>query len=95
MCAVCHDIWLRNLSGSVEESILRRAEKWMLRMMCGAQLADGVSKMKLMVRLGLDSTSIEVVKQESLRGLRSAVRERDNECVKEAWRFEMEGIRGR
>ena len=28
---------------SVEESILRRAEKRMLQMMCGVQLVDGVS----------------------------------------------------
>ena len=38
---------------SVEESILKRAEKRMLRMMCGVQLGDGVSTKELMVRLGL------------------------------------------
>ena len=43
---------------SIEESILRREEKRMLRMMCGVQLADGVSTKKLMVRLGLDSTIV-------------------------------------
>ena len=32
---------------SVEKSILRRAEKRMLRMMCGVQLADGVSTKEL------------------------------------------------
>ena len=31
---------------SVEKIILRRAEKRMLRMMCGVQLADGVSTKK-------------------------------------------------
>ena len=51
----------------VEESILRRAEKRMLRMMCGVQLADGVSSKELMVRLGLDSTIVEMVKQGSFR----------------------------
>ena len=45
---------------SVEDSILRRAEKRMLRVMCGVQLADGVSVTELMVRLGLDSTFGEV-----------------------------------
>ena len=51
----------------VEESILRRAEKRMLRMMWGVQLADGVSTKELMFRLGLDNTVIEVVKQANLR----------------------------
>ena len=36
---------------SVEKSILRRAEKRMLRMMCGVQLVDGVSTKGLMVGL--------------------------------------------
>ena len=47
---------------SVEESILRRAEKRMLRMMCGVQLADGVNTKELMVRLGLDNAIVEMEK---------------------------------
>ena len=43
---------------SVEEIFLRRAEKRMLQMMCGMQLADVVSTKELMVRLGLDSTIV-------------------------------------
>ena len=69
---------------SVEESILRKAEKRMLRMMRGVQLADGVSTKKLMVSLGLVSTIIEVVRQESLRWLGHVVRKEDNDCVKQA-----------
>ena len=80
---------------SVEESILRKAEKRMLRMMCGVQLADGVSSKKLMVRLGLDCTIVEVVRQGSLRWLGHVVRKEDDDCVKQAWRFEVEGSRGR
>ena len=80
---------------SVEESILRRAEKRMLRMMCGVQLADGVSTKKLMVRLGLDSTTIEVVRQGSWRWLGHVVRKEDDDCVKQVWRFEVVGSRGR
>ena len=60
----------------VEESILRRAEKWMLTMMCGVQLTGGVSMKELIVRLGLDSTIIEVVRQWSLRWLGHVVRKR-------------------
>ena len=67
----------------------------MFRMMCGVQLADGVSTKKLMVRLGLDSTIIEVVRPGSLRWLGHVVRKRDDDCVKQAWRFEVEGSRGR
>ena len=37
---------------SVEESMLRRAEKQMLRMINGVQVADGVSTKEFMVRLG-------------------------------------------
>ena len=80
---------------SVEESMLRIAEKWMLRMMCGVQLTDGVSTKKLMVRLGLDNNIIEVVRQESLRWLGHVIRKRDEDCVKQAWRFEVEGSRER
>ena len=67
---------------SVEESILKRAEKRMLRMMCGVQLADGVSTKKLMVRLGLDSTIVEVARQGSLRWLGHVVRKEDDDFVK-------------
>ena len=78
---------------SLEESILRRAEKRMLRMMCGVQLADGVSTKELMVRLGLDNTIVEVVRQGSLRWLEHVVKKRDKNCVKQAWRFEVENSR--
>ena len=80
---------------SVEETILRRAEKRMLRMICGVQLADGVSTKELMVRLGLDNMIVEVVRQGSLRWPGHVVRERYDDCVKQAWRFEVEGIRER
>ena len=63
-------------------------------MMFGVQLADGVSAKELMVKLGLDSTIVEVVRQGSLRWLGHVVRKKDD-CVKEAWKFEVEGSRGR
>ena len=80
---------------SIKKSILRRAEKRMLRVMCGVQLADGVCTKKLMVRLGLDCTIVEVMRQGSLRWLGHVVRKEDDDCVKQAWRFEVEGSRGR
>ena len=80
---------------SVEKSILRRAIKRTLRMMCGVQLADDVSIKELMVRFGLDGTIVEVVRQGSLRWLGHVVRKEDDDCVKQAWSFEVEGSRGR
>ena len=74
---------------SVEKSILRRAEKRMLRMMCG------VSTKELMVRLELDCMIVGVVRQGSLRWLGHVVRKEDDHCVKQSWRFELEGSRGR
>ena len=62
---------------SVEESILRRGEKRMFRMMCGVQLADGVSTKEL----GLDSTIVKVVRQGSLRWLGHVVSKEDDDCV--------------
>ena len=59
------------------------------------QLADGVSTKKLMVRLGLDSTIVEVVRQGSLRWLSHVVRKEDDDYVKQAWRFEVVGSRRR
>ena len=38
-------------------------------MMCGVQLADGVSTKEFMARLGLDNEIVEVVRQWSLRWL--------------------------
>ena len=64
-------------------------------MMCVVQLPDGVSTKKLMVRLGLDNTIVEVVRQRGLRWLGHVVRKRDDECVKQAWSFEVEGSRER
>ena len=64
-------------------------------MICGVQLADGVSTKELMVRLWLDSTIVEVVRQGSLRWLSHVLKERDDDCVKQAWRFEVGVSRGR
>ena len=69
---------------SVEESMLKRAVKRMLRIMCGVQLANGVNTKKLMVRLRLDNTIVDMVRQGSLRWLRYVVRKGGEDCVKQA-----------
>ena len=48
-----------------------------------------------MVRLRLDDTIIEVMKQGSSRWLGHVVRKEDDDCVKQGWRFEVDGSRGR
>ena len=48
-------------------------------MMCGVQLADDGSTKKLMVRLGLNETIVEVVRKRSLRWLGHVVRKADND----------------
>ena len=68
---------------SIEETILRKKEKRMLRMMCGVQRADEVSTRELMVSMGLNSTIVEVVRQGSLRWLGHVVKKKDDDCVKQ------------
>ena len=72
----------------VEEIILRKAEKRMLRL-CG------VSTKELMVRLGLDNDIIEVLRHGSLRWLCHVARKEDDDCVEQARKFEVEGSRER
>ena len=90
MCEACHDRWL-----SVEESILKRAEKRMLRMMCVRQLAGGVSTKELITRLEVDNNIIEMMRQKNLRWLSHAVRKGDDDCVKQTWSYEFESNRQR
>ena len=59
--------------------------------MCGVQLADSVRTKELMVRLELDSMIVEMARQGSLRWLSHVVRKLNDDCVKQAWRFEVEG----
>ena len=48
-----------------------------------------------MERLGLKDTIVETVRQGSLRRLGNVLRKSDDECVKQAWNFEVEGGKGR
>ena len=48
-----------------------------------------------MERLGLKDTIVEYVRQGSLRWLGHILRKDDDECVKQAWSFELEGSRAR
>ena len=62
-------------------------------MMYGVRLADDVGTKELMVRLGLDNTIFKVVSQWSLTWLSHDASKGDDDCVKQAWRYEMKGSR--
>ena len=57
-------------------------------------LADGVSTKKFMARLGLDRTIVGVMRRGSLRWLGHFLSKGDDNCVKQTWRFEVEGSSG-
>lgn len=80
---------------SVEEGLLRRTERAMIRKMCGVQLVDRKNTKELMERIGLKDTIVEVVRRSGLRWLGHVLRKRDDEGVKRVWNLEVEGKRGR
>ena len=51
----------------VEEGVLSRVERLMVRKICGVTLADRVRSAELMERIGLKESVIEVVRRSSLR----------------------------
>ena len=63
--------------------------------MCGVKLADRINTRELMERLGLKDTFLETARQGSLRWLDHALRKGDEECVKQAWNFEIDDRGGR
>ena len=66
----------------IEEDILRRAERRMIRKKCGVKLADRINTKKLTESLGLKDATVEYVRQGSLRWLGHFLRKDDDECVK-------------
>ena len=80
---------------SMEEGILRRAERCMIRKMCGVKVNDRIYTDELMERLGLRNTIVETVRQGSMRWLGHVLRKNDDDCIKQAWNFEVEGNRGK
>ena len=80
---------------SKEEEILRRAERAMIRKMCGVKLVERKNTKELMDRLGLSESIIEIVKRSNLRWLGHVLRRDDGEPLKKAWNVEVIGRRGR
>ena len=80
---------------SVEEDILRRAERAMIRKICGVKLRDRLSSEVLMERLGLQQSIVEVVRRSCLRWCGHVLRKEESCGVKRAWNLEVAGKRGR
>ncbi|XP_077990971.1 uncharacterized protein LOC144445305 [Glandiceps talaboti] len=80
---------------AVEEGILRRAERAMVRKICGVKLSDRVGSGVLMERLGLGESIVEVARRSSLRWCGHVLRKDEGEGVKRAWNLEVDGKRGR
>ena len=80
---------------AVEEGILMRAERGMLRRICGVKLSDRVRSEVLMKRLGLMETIVMAVRRNCLRWYGHVLRKDEAEGVKRAWNLEVDGRRGR
>ena len=72
---------------------LERAEKMMLRKMCGVTLKDKKSSEELRHRLGIDSLTV-VIRRGRLRWFGHVERKEDDDWVKACQRFEVEGKQG-
>jgi len=75
------------------EVALQRAEKRMVRWMCGVKLQDRVPSKQLRWRLGLEDI-ISVLQQNRLRWYEHVLR-KDNDWVKKCMEYEVEGTRPR
>ena len=73
---------------------LQRAEKAMMRRMCGVTLRDRVATEELYSRLGIDNIA-KVVTKGRLRWFGHVERKSDEDWTKRCTTFEVEGVRGR
>ena len=73
---------------------LERAERRMLRWMCGVSLKDKVTTVKLREQMGVDAVS-DVVRRGRLRWLGHVLRKDDGNWVKKVMSYEVDGDRGR
>jgi len=80
---------------TVEEEILRRAERRMIGKMCRVKVNERIHTDGLMARLGQKNTVVETVRRGSLRWLGHVLRKDNNESIKQVWDFKVEGNRGR
>ena len=78
-----------------EEGVLLRAERAMVRMMCGAKLRDRKSSKVLMAMVSLNEDIVTLVRRSRLRWYGHVMRRDEWIGIKKVLEFEAEGVRGR
>ena len=78
-----------------EEGVLRRAERAMVRMMCGVKVKDRKSSMELMSMLGLSEDIVTLIRRSRLRWYGHVLRRIEGVGIRRALEFEVEGVTGR
>ena len=78
-----------------EEGVLLRAERAMVRMMCGAKLRDRKSSKVLMAMVGLNEDIVTLVRKWRLRWYGHVMRSDEWIGIRKVLEFEAEGVRGR
>ena len=78
-----------------EEGVLQRAERAMVRMMCGVKLRDRKSSVELMSMVGLSEDIVTLVRRSRLRWYGHVLRRNEGVGIRRALEFEVEGVTGR
>ena len=78
-----------------EEGVLQRAERAMVRMMCGVKLKDRKSSMELRSMVGLSEDIVTWVRRSRLRWYGHVLRRNEGVGIRRALEFEVEGVTGR
>ena len=78
-----------------EMAILRRTERAMVRVMCGAKLTEKKRTEDLVEMLGLKETAVQMAKANGVRWYGHVLRRDDGHVLRKALEFEVRGKRKR
>ena len=78
-----------------EECVLQRAERAMVRIMCGVKLRDRKSSKELMSMVGLSEDIVTLARRSRLRWYGHVLRRNEGVGTRRALEFEIEGVIGR
>lgn len=78
-----------------EEGVLQRAERAMVRMMCGVKVKDRKSSMELMSMVGLNEDILTLIRRSRLRWYGHVLRRNEGVGIRQVLEFEVEGVTGR
>ena len=87
----CGETWVIR---KVEEGVLQRAERAILRMMCGVKLRDGKNSMELVSMAGLGDDIVTLVRSSRLRCCGHTLRRYEGIVIIRASEFEVESVAG-